>query len=248
MLAIQNFQQRLFSHYKDSLSLPSTYNYLYGNPVKPVVPLDTNRNGVLVMGAAPPARLAAIGTEFDVPVENCDRPFSATPYFDGRRLRNVIGEKNLLNNYLNLLGLRRRQCWLTCLVKIFLFEESHLSKYRRLGCDWPEYGTAGCFHKLAHQSLDWLAQELELACPRLVITLGIETATVLQAVPGVPHPDELLSGELHDLWLDNTVYPVIHLPGPTMLQSQTENGVTWRWQQWDEQLAVARQVVERLVG
>ena len=40
MLAIQNFQQRLFIHYKDSLSLPPSYNYIYGNPVQPVVPLQ----------------------------------------------------------------------------------------------------------------------------------------------------------------------------------------------------------------
>jgi uracil-DNA glycosylase len=211
MLAFQNFQQRLYARYKQSLSLPPTYRYLYGNPVQPVVPVETTTKAVCIIGASPPARLGTIGPEQDVPLENICGPFSVEPYFDGRRVR---GEApGLEQRYLTPLGLRREQCWLTYLVKIFLFKDEHLARYRRLGCPWPEGETHSQFDRLARQGLNWLEEELALVRPRLVITLGWEVAEVLQSVPGIP-PAELLDGHLQDLWLDEAVYPVLHLAAP----------------------------------
>ena len=134
---IKDFQRRLYQDYKSKLLLPEPYQYLYGNPVQPVVPLDTAQFGVFILGAYPSARFAAIKNERDVPIwDNCG-PFSTECYFDGKKTRTVDSGFELDQAYLKPLGLRREQCWITDLVRIFLFKEGHIAKYRKLGCPWP---------------------------------------------------------------------------------------------------------------
>ncbi|HEX9922990.1 MAG TPA: uracil-DNA glycosylase family protein [Anaerolineae bacterium] len=232
MLAIQNFQQRLYTRYKNTLSLPATYNYLYGNPVQPVVPIQTSRRGVCIIAVSPPARLATVGPELDVPVADGCYPFAPAAYFDGSRVRPATG-LDLDDAYLAPLGLRREQCWLTYLVRVFLFKDEHLARYRRLGCPWPERETYSQFEALARESLPWLEEELALARPRLVITLGTEVAEVLQAVPGLAVNESLLGGVLKDVWLGEAVYPALHLGAPVADKSD---------------LTKAREIVRRIVG
>lgn len=248
MLAIQNFQQRLFNHYKESLDLPPTYHYFYGNPVQPRVPLETAHPGVCIIGAYPPARLATIGVEQEMPVADWETPFATGIYFDGRRVRTITAGLELERNYLRPLGLRRRQCWLTYLVRVFLFKDRHLARYRRLGCTWPEGETRSRFDALARQGLSWLEEELALARPRLVITLGAEVARVLQDLRSPVSSASLLGGELTDLWLGERVYPVIHLAQPQVVGSPAAKDNLFRRLHWEEHLPAARRVVERLVG
>lgn len=245
MLAIQNFQQRLYAHYKESLSLPPTYHYLYGNPVQTVVPVETAQRGICIIGAYPPARLALVGAESQVPVADSNRPFAAEPYFDGSRVRTVSSGDALAEAYLAPLGLSRQQCWLTYLVKVFLFRDEHLAKYRRLGCAWPEGETGSRFDLLARQSLDWLEEELTLARPRLVVTLGAEVAGVLQRVPGFDTGQSLLGGQVQDLWLGETVYPALHLAAPDLVLQPGSEAHRLHWQ---VHLPAAREVVGQLVG
>lgn len=235
MIAIQNFQQRLYARYKEGLSLPPRYCYLYGNPVQPVIPISTPRRGVYIISSYPPARLATVKSESQVPVaDQCDF-FCAEPYFDGRQLR--LPAQNLPELYLVPLGLAPKQCWPSYLVRLFLFKDEHLARYRRLGCDWPEWETRSRFAALARQGRPWLAEELALARPRLVISLGAEVAAVLQDAPGETAGLALLSGHLQDLWLDESVYPVIHLAGPDRITRPP----------WAEHLAQVRPIVDRLV-
>jgi hypothetical protein len=237
MLAIQNFQQRLFNLYKGTVPLPPTYAYVYGNPVQPLVPLHTPQRSVVIIGAYPLARFAAVGQEENVPIEDLSAPFSAETYFDGRRIRSIPGGQTLAETLLQPLGLNAEQCWLTYLVRVFLFDDSHVRQYRRLGCNWPEWETRSRFEALARQSLPWLAQELALARPKLVITLGANVAGILQAVNGAEARAGLLGGQLTDLWLDDTVvYPVLHLPHPGTAGGQADY------------LPAAQTVVRRLVG
>lgn len=245
MLAIQNFQQRLYTHYNKDLSLPPTYSYLYGNPVQPLVPVETTRRGVCIVGAYPPARLATVETEPEAPVGDHDRPFPSAPYFDGSRVRVASSGDELAEAYLAPLGLRREQCWLTYLVKIFLFQDEHLARYRRLDCAWPEQETRSQFDFLARQSLNWLEEELALARPRLVITLGAEVAGVLQDVPGIETGETLLGGHLQDVWLGETVYPAIHLAAPHLV---LHPGTEEHRLHWQVHLPAARETVSRLVG
>jgi len=51
--AVKDFQRRPYSDYTSHLSLPQQYLYIYGNPVRTVVPLDTAQNGVFIIGAYP---------------------------------------------------------------------------------------------------------------------------------------------------------------------------------------------------
>ncbi|MBN2075587.1 MAG: hypothetical protein JW762_08565, partial [Dehalococcoidales bacterium] len=93
---------------------PEQYLYYYGNPVQPVVPLDITPQSVFIIGAYPSARFATIQSERDVPVaDNCG-PFSTERYFDGQRIRTVNSGFELEESYLNPLGLKRSQCWITC--------------------------------------------------------------------------------------------------------------------------------------
>jgi len=138
---VRDFQRKLFSSYVDCLDLPASYKYIHENPVQPVVPLDTCRGGVFILGAYPSARFAAIGMERDVPVgDNCG-PFSTESYFDGSTVRTVNSGHELETEYFKPLGLRRENCWITDLVRVFLFKQGHIDKYRRLSCNWPEAET-----------------------------------------------------------------------------------------------------------
>jgi hypothetical protein len=188
---VRDFQKRLFATYKNDLSLPLRYQYIYGNPVRPIVPLDTSQGGVCIIGAYPSARFATIGSERDVPVgDNCG-PFSTECYFDGSRVRTVDSGKELEQAYLTPLGLRRSQCWITDLVRVFLFKKGHVAKYRRLGCKWPEQETRSEFEEYAAQGMHWLAEELALARPCLVITLGAEVAGILRQIKKVSENSHL---------------------------------------------------------
>ncbi len=245
MLAIQNFQQRLYARYKNSLTLPPTYNYIHGNPVQTAVPLHTTRRSVCIIAPSPPARLAAIGSEQDVPVADDDSPCIPVPYFDGRRVRSLSSK--LVEYYLAPLGLECRQCWLTYLVRLFLFKDEHLARYRRLGCLWPERETRSQFETLARQGWSWLEEELALARPRLVITLGAEVAGVLQDVRGLEASRALLGGQVQDLWLGETVYPVIHLAGPELVTEPAREDNPWSRLHREEHLPAVRKIVARLV-
>jgi len=248
MLAIQNYQQRLFNHYKESIHLPPTYKYIHGNPVQPLVPLHMPQQSVVIIGACPSARFATVGLEKNVPVEDLTAPFSEESYFDGRRTRSIPSSVTLTEAYLQPLGLKLEQCWLTNLVRLFLFNDSHLQIYRRLGCGWPEWETRSRFEALARQGLPWLEAELALARPKLVITQGAQTAAVLQDVRGAAAGEALLGGNLQDLWLGERVYPTLHLTAPHMLSQRATAQTSWLEVHWEKHLPAARGIVRQLVG
>jgi len=245
--AVQDFQRRLYASYTRDLSLPPTYKYIYGNPVHPVVPLDTAQGGVCIIGAYPSAQFTTIGAERDVPVgDNCG-PFSTECYFDGSRVRTVASGDELEKAYLCPLGLLRKQCWITDLVRVFLFKEGHLAKYRRLGCAWPERETRSQFECFAHQGMHWLEEELALAQPRLVITLGAEVAGILRRVKGQKKRNDLLGGDLKECQLGAESYPVIHLAHPGIVMRPASERNPWPRLHREIHIPVARETVERLV-
>ncbi len=248
MNAIQAFQRRLHANYKNDLALPPTYSYLHGNPVQPAVPLDTAVNGVFVIGAYPSARFATIGSEPDVPVGDHCGPFSSERYFDGSRIRTVKSGQELEEAYLAPLGLRRDQCWITDLVRVFLFKKGHLAKYRRLGCPWPERETRSQFEAFAEQGLHWLERELAVARPRLVITLGAEVAGILQHVRGASGRNDLLGGEVRELLIGSVAYPAIHLAHPGIVMRPASERNLWPMLHREEHIPRARAAVERLMG
>ena len=245
--AVRAFQKRLYTDYRDRVSLPQPYAYLYGNPVQPVVPLDTALDGLFLLGAYPSARFATIGAERDVPVADICMPFSNERYFDGSRVRWVNSGAELAGAYLAPLGLRRAQCWITNLVRVFLFKEGHVAKYRRLGCAQPARETRTQFEALAAEGMHWLEEELALARPRAVITLGAEVAGVLQGVRGQKARNILLGGEVRELKVGAGTYPVIHLAHPGIVMRATSARNPWPRLHREEHVPRAREALARLL-
>jgi len=243
--AVEIFRRRLYSDYKDCLSLPEHYSYIYGNPVQTVVPLDTTQNGVFIIGAYPSARFATIQSERDVPVgDNCG-PFTTERYYDGRRIRTVDSGFELEHAYLSPLGLERTQCWITDLVRVFLFKDGHIGKYNRLGCTWPSRETRSLFEHYAGQGMCWLEEELDIAQPRVVITLGSEVAGILQHVKAVEGRKGLLGGDMKEITLGSRTYPAIHLAHPGIVMRPATERNSWPRRHKEEHIPMARETIAK---
>jgi uracil-DNA glycosylase len=178
-----------------------------------------------------------------VPVgDNCG-PFSTERYFDGNRIRIVNSGLELEQAYLKPLGLQRTLCWITDLVRVFLFKDGHITKYRHLGCTWPSHETRSLFEDHARQGMTWLEEELDLAQPRIIITLGSEVAGVLQNVQGVQKRNELLGGDLKEVTIGTKTYPVIHLAHPGIVMRPSTERNPWPQRHKKEHIPMAREAI-----
>lgn len=164
----------------------------------------------MIVGAYPTAKFATIGKERDVPVGDIDAPFSNQTYFDGANVREVKAGKELSEKYLGPLGLTEKDLWLTNLVKVFLFKEGHVEKYRRLGRPVLESRTR--FEEFAKSSIPLLKEEILLANPKAVILLGEEVTKILMDVKGPGK--KFFDGKPHDLMLTGSAIPTFCLPHP----------------------------------
>jgi len=242
---IRAFQRRLYSDYKDDLQLPQTYKYVYGNPVQPVVPLDTATGAIMIVGRHPETIYAYAGDERDVPVADVPRPFPSDIYFDGLRPRFHLSGAQLEEALLLPLNLQRRQCWLSHLVHVYLFGRGEIEAYRRLGSIWPEQETRGTFETLAQQSLPWLADELAVAKPRLVLTLGVDVAGIVQGVTGQAAREALLDGTVRELSLAGQSYPVMHLADPSRVIRHAASDSSWPATHAERHLPAVKQALGR---
>jgi len=247
MANVKIFQRHLFANYKSDLSLPPTYNYLYGNPIQPIIPVDTTTNGVFIIGAYPSAKFASIGSERDVQVNDLSCPFSTEKYFDGSRVRIVNSGFELEEAYLKPLGLEREQCWITNIVRVFLFKDGHVKKYRRLGCDWPERETRSEFENYAHRGMYWLEEEVSLANPKVIITLGAEVAGILQNVKSPKKRNELLGGEMKEIEFDSNIYPIIHFAHPGIVMRKASERNPWPRLHREEHIPEAKIALKELI-
>ncbi len=214
---VEEFRQKLFECYNRDVGLPDAYYFIDGNPVEPVAPRDTAQGGVFVLGAYPSAIFETRNGVCDVPVANIARPFD---------LATKSGQE-LDDHYLWRLGLSRDQCWITNLVRTFLFKDGHVEKYKRLGCANLPPVTRHQFEMLARfqKNLDWLQMELEFAAPKAIITLGAEVAGILRRVKSQKARNALLGGNLQQVTVGDQTYPAIHLahPGITMRTATPRN-------------------------
>lgn len=229
---ILDFNRRLVQEYNQSVGLDDNCRFLYGNPVLPVVPLDTKQDGVFILGAYPTAIFACIRGVRDVPVGNILRPFANEVYFDGCGVRHVEAGKELQEKYLNLLELKREQCWITNLVRLFLFKQGHINKYIQLGYLSGTSETRSRFETMAESeaNLKWLYEELEIARPRVIIALGTEVAGILRGVKSQAKRNALLSGAVNRIMLNGIEYPCIHLAHPGIVMRPASR--TNRWPTW----------------
>lgn len=245
---IRAFQRKLYHAYAADLELPDTYKYLYGNPIRPVVPIDTATGAVMIIGRHPETMYAHIDDERDVPVADVPRPFPNELYFDGQRPRSHTSGAQLEEALLLPLDLQRRQCWLTHLVHVYLITRDQIEAYRRLGTIWPEHETRSRFEHLAHQSLQWLARELAVAKPRLILTLGADLAGVLQGVTGRAAREALLDGSVRRWRVAEQEYPVIHLAELGAVIRHGAADSPWPKLHEERHLPAVKQALERYLG
>ena len=216
--AIRRYQQKCFREYNASVGLPDPYTYPDGNPIRPVVPVQTARGGLMIVGAYPSARFEARFSARHpkrrrlIPVADNLQPFAEEQYFDGQQVRTLTSGDGLREYLLNPLGLRLEDCWVTDLVKVFLYKPDHVDSCGDATPNFRVPQLRSEFLKLAAGSLKWLCTECELCRPKLVLTLGQEVA---QAVTGEhsAKAEDLLKRPVSRLKLIGG-WPTLFLPHP----------------------------------
>lgn len=226
--AVGALQRNILDDYAATVGLTKEARYLGGGRLRPVVPLDTAAGGIFIIGAYPSARFALVDGENDVPVGDNLGPFEPERYFDGARVRTQKSADELEQFYLRPLGITRSSCWITDIVKVFLFKLGHREKYRRLGTEAPAGYERERFEELALKSMGWIGRELEVARPRLVITLGAEIAGLLRGVKTQARRNALLGPSISQLQIGSTTVPTVHLAHPGIVMRKTTGGRN-RW-------------------
>ncbi|NPD47112.1 uracil-DNA glycosylase family protein [Lentimicrobium sp. S6] len=175
---VTEYQKKCFKEYKTSIQYPSNYTYLTGASINPLVPIETTLNKVMIVGAYPTAKFQTIHKHKDTPIADIDAPFSNQIYFDGSRTRKILSGDELNEVILKQIGVNRKDCWITNLVKVFLFKEGHAAKYNNLDRkDIKENRSQ--FKEYAYRSIYWLQNEIAICQPKVIILLGVD---VTQAI------------------------------------------------------------------
>jgi len=216
--AILAYQQRCCRDYAHSIGLPEPYTYLDGNPIRPLPPVQTAIGGLMIVGAYPSARFESRPSLSQprryrlVPVADNLQPFGYEQYFDGLRVRTLESADGLQKYLLTSLLLLFEQCWITDIVKVFLYKPEHTAS---CGAVHPEFRVPELrsrFRDLARKSLPWLQEECGLCKPKLIVTLGEEVAQVVSGELSAS-ADKLLSRDVrHSTALGS--YPTLFLPHP----------------------------------
>jgi hypothetical protein len=223
---ITNFQRDCFANYVADIhrkvdDFPSPYLYPDGNPVRPVVPVQTTLNRVMLIGAFPSARFERRLGKL-IPVGDNLAPFEPERYFDGSEVRIQESTESLHTSYFPQLGLELNDLWITDIVKVYLFPEKHLKNCRYLFPSASFTDTHKMFPQIALASRDWFLKELSVCNPRIVITLGEVAASIVGQGKGV------LDGEIRDLPEGHDI-KMVHLAHP---ESRRRN------KSWDERTSV----------
>ncbi|MFO7934054.1 MAG: uracil-DNA glycosylase family protein [Bacteroidales bacterium] len=218
-MTIYQYQKKCYKEYRESINFPE-HTYLYGNPINPVIPLMAATTGkVMVVGSFPSARLYFVDAIPDVPLYDANAPFSTEPYFDGSRVRTSAMGQALDEMILETIGVTREECWLTNLVKVFLFNEDQVKKYHRLGRKDVQENRSK-FMEYANRSISWLRQEIEIANPYVIILLGAEVVSSLLLV-SQEEAREYMTGEVIEkkiIWKNSHF---ICLPPPPLLMDRS---------------------------
>lgn len=217
-MTIQQYQKKCSKEYLDSIKFPKETTYLYGNPVQTVVPIETAMGKIMIIGPQPAAKVYFVDDIPDVPLYDATAPFSIEPYHDGSRVRSSFTGQELNEIILESLEIERNECWLTTLVKVFLFDEDHKKKYHRLGKEIEVNRSR--FHEYANDSLLWIRDEIEIANPKAILLLGPEVISSLLLISEKEAMD-LITGEVVEkkiIWKNSNF---ICLPPPGVLMDRS---------------------------
>ena len=78
-MTIPEFQRDCFKKYKQEIKYPENYTYLYGTPINVLVPIETELNKVMIVGAYPSAKFYTINGIADTPVADMTNPDYIVP-------------------------------------------------------------------------------------------------------------------------------------------------------------------------
>jgi uracil-DNA glycosylase len=218
-MKISEYQKDCFNNYKTSIGYPKEYTYLAGTPINVLVPIETAQEKVMIVGAYPSAKFYTINGVSDTPMADNDSPFSNESYFDGSRVRTIPSGKELNDVILSRIGVKRSECWVTDLVKVFLFKEGHIKRYRKLGFEEISENRS-LFEEYANKSLPWLIKEIEIANPYVIILLGLEVTKVLFKVTDNV-AKSYLDGKVRQIDYEGLTRDFICLPHPGILMKKT---------------------------
>lgn len=224
---ILKYQKSTWKNYKKEVGLPSNYSYLFGNPIKVHVPIDIATNGLMIVGAYPTAHFNVIDGIRDVPVEDHLYPFSNEKYFDGSSINNVKSGAEIEDYFLSKLNLNRENCWITDLVKVFLFKEGHVKKYAQLGYKGHKE-TRSRFLEFAKKSVIFINEEIELAQPKVILGLGSEVNSVLLNMNEKEAQKLMLEGKGVKYQVKGKEYHYFPVPHPGILMRGGEASDKWR--------------------
>lgn len=217
---VSDYQKYCFRNYKKAIEYPINYTYLNGTPINVLVPIETPLNKVMIVGAYPSAKFYTMNGIADTPMADNDSPFSNESYFDGSRVRTIPSGKELNEVILQKIGINRTDCWITDLVKVFLFKQGHVDRYIKLGkTDITENRSQ--FDNYASKSMQWLEKEIEICNPKAIILLGAE---VTKSVYGISNKlaIEYLDGLNRPIEFNGIVRNVICLPHPGILMKVSD--------------------------
>jgi uracil-DNA glycosylase len=238
LMTVQELQQEMYRDYAAGIGLDPDASYVHGTPLRPVVPLDTAIGVLFILGAYPSARFGVVNGITDVPVADNLGPFESERWFDGSRVRHQPSAHELDELFLKPLLLRRSDCWITDLVKVFLFKPGHVNRYRdeKIAAEAPAGYTRDRFFELGSNSenLKWLEKELLVAKPSYMITLGAEVAGVLRGVSSSEAQTKLLSPESVPLSIGSASVHVMHCAHPGILMRKEDPRNPWPLRHRDE--------------
>ena len=195
---ILRYQQRCYAEYASEIGLPRAYRYPSGNPIRPVPPVQTVVGKLMIIGAYPSARFEsrkspATGRWRTIPVADNLQPFGEEVYFDGKQVRRLESGAGLREFLLDPLSITLADCWVTDLVKVFLFKPEHADSCGDAVPGFKAPVLRPSFMKLGQKSLRWIQEECRLCNPGIIITLGEEVARVVTG--STTSADDLLTGE-----------------------------------------------------
>lgn len=214
-MTIKEYQKDCFKNYKSSIGYSSEYKYLFGNPINVLVPIETEVNKFMIVGAYPSAKFFTIEGVSNTPVSDNDSPFSNESYFDGSSVRSIPSGKELNEVILENIGITRSDCWITDLVKVFLFKQGHIDRYEKL-TESVFSENRSRFDEYAKKSICWLEKEIEIAKPKLIILLGLE---VIKSVFEVSDTiaKNFIDGEVKNKIVNDINRKFVCLPHPGIL-------------------------------
>lgn len=174
----------------------------------------------MIVGAYPSAKFYTIDGIADTPVADNDSPFSNDSYFDGSRVRTIPSGKELNEVILERIGVKRHDCWITDLVKVFLFKQGHVNRYIKLGKKDIQENRSK-FLEYADNSLTRLETEIEICNPFVIILLGLEVTKVIFNLSD-NKAKEYLNGNVYHKEILGLRRNFICLPHPGILMKRTD--------------------------